>query len=220
MDTDQKITAIVRILRKATKGYELPLSDQIIKEYGKDPYLLLISCLLSLRARDVSTIHVCRELFKYAKTPKELLAIPLVKLEKIIYKTGFYITKARVLRLVSQRLLDDFGGKVPKTKEELLSLHGVGQKTANLVLSLAFGIPAICVDTHVHKISNRLGLVKTKNADQTEKALEKILPKKYWIEWNRLLVMWGQNVCVPISPFCSLCAIRPYCKRVGVTKSR
>ncbi len=214
------ISKIVNILRTATKNYTPPLIDLIIEEYGKKPFLILTGCLLSLRARDIATIHVCRSLFKQAQTPDEILAIPLHKLEQIVFTTGFYKNKAKSLHEVSRTLIDQFGGKVPQTSEELLSIKGVGPKTANLVLGLAFGIPAICVDTHVHRISNRLGIIKTKTPEETERALMKVIPKKYWIEWNKLLVMWGQNVCVPISPFCSRCDIRPYCKRVGVTKSR
>ena len=126
----------------------------------------------------------------------------------------------KTLKNVCKVLIDRFEGKVPATEEELLSIKGVGRKTANLVLGLAFGKPAICVDIHVHRISNRLGLVKTKTPEETEMALQKILPKKYWIEWNKLLVIWGQNVCLPISPKCSSCAVRNQCKRIGITKSR
>jgi endonuclease-3 len=166
----------------------------IIKEYGKDPYLILIGCLLSLRSRDVKTLPVCRELFERARTPQELLKIPLDELEKILYPLGFYRRKAATIRAVSKALLEDFSGKVPATEQELLSLPGVGRKTTNLVLAEAFGIPALCVDTHVHRLSNRFGLVKTKTPIETEYALREILPQRYWAEWNRLLVMWGQNI--------------------------
>ncbi len=214
------IDDIVRILKRETKTFTPLMTDQIIAEYGRDPFLILISCLLSLRAKDLTTIHVCRALFKKVQTPKQLLALPRAELEKIVYKTGFYKTKARVLQSVSKDLLERFKGKVPETREELLSIKGVGIKTANLVLSAAFDTPAICVDTHVHRISNRLGLVVAKNAEKSEVALQKVLPKKYWSSWNRLLVLWGQNICVPVSPKCSQCAIKSLCKRVGVTKSR
>ena len=214
------IETIVRALTKATENFTPPLTDIIIDEYGKDPFLILISCLLSLRAKDVMTIHVCRDLFAHARTPKQLLAIPVARLEKILYRTGFYKTKARVVRHVSQTLLDRYDGKVPQTVDELLSIKGIGTKTANLVVSMAFGEAAICVDTHVHRISNRLGLIKTKTVEQTEKALQKVLPKKYWSVWNQLLVMWGQSICTPVSPKCSQCDIRNVCKRVGVIKHR
>lgn len=211
---------IISLLRSATAGYVKPLSESIIELYGKDPFLILTSCLLSLRAKDSMTIHVCRDLFAKVRTPQAIIEMPLEQLEKILFRIGFYKSKALTLKDVSRVLTERFGGTVPNTMEELLSIKGVGRKTANLVMGLAFDEPAICVDIHVHRISNRLGLVKTKTPDETEIALKKILPKHYWTEWNRLLVMWGQNVCTPISPFCSSCIIRPYCKQVGITKSR
>lgn len=214
------IDQIVARLKKEVRHYPPPLSDQIVAEYGRDPYLILISCLLSLRAKDVMTIHTCRTLFKSVRTPEQMVALPRRVLEKIVFTTGFYKTKARVLQTVSQTLLDQFGGKVPDDADVLMGIKGIGPKTAQLVLGVAFGKPAICVDTHVHRISNRLGLVKTTTVEQTEAALRKLLPKKYWIIWNNLLVVWGQQVCVPVSPKCSQCATRQWCKRVGVTRSR
>lgn len=211
---------IIRILRKAIGKYPLPLCNQIKLEYGKKPFLILVGCLLSLRAKDATIIHVCRQLFKIAQTPKEILSIPQPKLKKILFKTGFYKTKTKTLREVCKNLLEKHKGKVPNTLEELLSIKGIGRKTANLVLGLGYGIPGICVDTHVHRISNRLGIIKTKTPKETEEALKKILPKKYWIEWNNLIVTWGQNICTPISPWCSKCAIKSYCKRIDVKKSR
>lgn len=197
-----------------------PMVFTISEEFGKNPFLILISCLLSLRAKDTTTLPICRVLFKQAQTPQEILAISIPELEKIVYKTGFYKRKAAQLHYVSNELIRRFGGDVPRTEQELLSIKGVGIKTANLVLAEAYDIPAICVDTHVHKISNRLGLVKTKTPEETEKALKLVLPQQYWIEWNRLLVMWGQNICVPVSPYCSKCPIYDQCDRVGVVKSR
>lgn len=220
MKQAELIESIIKKLRVATKGYALPLINQLIDEYGHKPFLILIGCLLSLRARDSTTIHVCRDLFAQAQTPQEILAIPLHTLERIIFKTVFYRNKALTLHHVSSVLINRFDGHVPKTREELLSITGVGPKTANLVMGMAFGTPEICVDTHVHRISNRLGLVKTKTVEETEEALKKVLPKKHWIEWNTLLVMWGQNLCTPLSPRCSECPIRAYCKQVGVTKFR
>lgn len=214
------IDEIILLLREATGGFEQPLSNTIIDEYGQNPFLILISCLLSLRARDTTTIHVCRELFSRVTTPTALLALPRAELEKIIFKTGYYKNKARVLHEVSEYLIKHHSGTAPHTFDELIAIRGVGPKTANLVLGLAFHQPSICVDTHVHRISNRLGLIKSKNPEQTEEALRKLLPKEYWIDWNYLLVMWGQNICAPISPKCGGCPIRDYCNRVGVTKSR
>lgn len=211
---------IIDILKAQTKNFSPTLIESVIKEYGKDPFLILIACLLSLRAKDVVTIEVCKVLFKIAKAPEQILAIPQNKLEKIIYKIGFYKNKAKALHEVSRKILSEFKGKVPKAEENLLKLPGVGRKTANLVMGMAYGIPSICVDVHVHRISNRLGLIKTKTAEETEIVLKKILPEKYWTLWNNLLVKWGQNICTPVSPWCSKCAIRKFCKRIGVTKSR
>lgn len=211
---------IIKILRTTTRTMPKPAATQIIDQFGRNPYLILISCLLSLRAKDTASLPASLRLFKLAQTPEEMVALPINQIEKVIHATGFYRHKARTIHDISQTLITKFASKVPSTEEELRSLKGVGLKTANLVLSEAFQIPAICVDTHVHRISNRLGLVNTKTPEETEKALKKILPKEYWSEWNHLLVMWGQNICVPISPFCSRCAIANLCPRKGVTSSR
>lgn len=214
------VQKIIERLRIATKAMEPPASSTIVSRFGRDSFLVLISCILSLRTRDTVSLPASLRLFARARTPSEMLKIPIEHIAKIIYPVGFYRRKAITIHKICQELLTHFGGKVPNTLEKLLSLSGVGLKTANLVLSEGFGIPAIVVDTHVHRISNRLGLVKTKTPEETEEALRKVLPQKYWIEWSRLLVMLGQNVCVPISPFCSICPIRDMCKRVGVVKSR
>ena len=215
------ILKILASLRQHVANFQLPLIDLIIQEFGKDPYLILIACLLSLRARDLMTIHVCRDLFNKVTTPAALLALPINELEKIIYRTGYYKTKARVIREVSSALLERFAGKVPDTYESIISIKGVGPKTANLVLGMGFGVPGICVDTHVHRISNRLGLISTHTVEQTEATLKKILPQENWIEYNKLLVMWGQNVCAPISPRCSVCPLQAMgCRRLGVKKFR
>lgn len=216
MDIDKLICT----LKKNITHFTPPLIDLIVAECGHDPFLILIACLLSLRAKDTTTIHVCRVLFSRVRTPQELLALDRQELEAIIFKTGFYKNKAEVLQGVSATLLERFAGIVPGTYEELISIKGVGPKTANLVLGAGFNVPAICVDTHVHRISNRLGLIKTATVEETEQVLKKILPKKDWIVWNNVLVVWGQNICAPISPKCSQCAIAGQCKRVGVQKSR
>lgn len=189
-----KCVKIIRILRKVTKDLPKPMVSSIIDEYGKDAFLILISCILSLRARDTVTLPICRKLFSIARTPSQILKIPLKKLENIIYSIGFYKVKAKLLHSISKELIERFNGIVPSNEHDLLSIKGVGRKTANLVLSQAYDIPAICVDVHVHRISNRMGLVKTKTPLETEIALQKILPKKYWSEWNRLLVILGQNI--------------------------
>ena len=220
MDKKDRVITIIEILKKATKGMEQPASSVIVENYGRNPYLVLISCLLSLRTRDAVSLPASIRLFKEAKTPKQMLALSTLKIEKLIYPTGFYRRKAVLLHEVSQDLLDRFKGKVPADLDQLMSIKGVGLKTANLVLGVAFEIPAICVDTHVHKISNRLGLVKTDTPEETEQELKKIVPSKYWVEFGHLMVQWGQNICVPISPFCSKCAIAKVCPRIGLTKHR
>jgi endonuclease III len=211
---------IIGILRNATKNMPLPMSEVIAHEYGNDPYLILISCLLSLRNKDTSTLPVSRRLFSIAKTPGDILSLTIPKLEKIIYSIGFYRNKAQIIHSVSQEILDRFNGQVPKNRADLLSIKGIGPKTANLVLGMAFDVPAICVDVHVHRISNRIGLIKTTTVEETEIALMEILPKKYWVEWNKLLVVWGQNICTPVSPWCSRCPIYSLCRRNGVFKKR
>ena len=219
-DTEIRVQKIIAILRKKTKNFVSPAIDQIISEFGHDPFLILISCLLSLRTRDATSVAVSRCLFARAQTPQEILAIPVHDLEKMLYSIGFYRAKAHTIQSVSKELIERFSGLVPKTAEELLSIKGIGQKTANAVLGYAFNIPALCVDTHVHQIANRLGWVSTKTAEQTEQALKKIVPKQYWIELNYLLVTWGQNICTPVRPLCSGCAIAHLCPKIGVTKSR
>ncbi len=214
------IKKIISTLSAQIKKQMPTLMEVIVDQFGKDPFVILICCLLSLRSKDIITIDICKSLLKIAKTPKQILAIPKNKLEKIIYKIGFYKNKTKVLHKVSKVILEKYKGKVPNTLEELLKLPGVGRKTANLVMGVAYDIPSLCVDIHVHRISNRLGLVKTKTPEATEFALEKILPKKYWTLWNNFLVKWGQNICTPISPWCSRCAIKKFCKRVGVKKFR
>lgn len=199
MNKQERVIQIIHALRQATRDMPEPMSSIIAKEYHNDPYIILISCLLSLRARDVVTLPVSRKLFSKVKTPQQMVKMSQHELEKIIHPLGFFRRKATVLRQVSQELIDRFHGKVPHTQEELLSLPGVGIKTANLVLGVAFDIPALCVDTHVHRLSNQLGLVKTKTPEQTEKALQKVIPRHYWIEWNHLLVKWGQNIRGDIS---------------------
>lgn len=214
----KNVMKIICVLEKCTKKFTPPLIDQVIDEYGKEPFLILIACLLSPRAKDSMTIHVVRDLFKRARTPQAILKIKLPELEKIIFRTGFYKNKAKATRDACKIIIEKFDGNVPNSYDELISMPGIGPKIANLVLGMAFDIPAICVDTHVHRISNRLGIIKTKTAEQTLLALEKVVPRKYWILWNKLLVVWGQNVCLPRNPKCPTCAINKYCLRVGVKR--
>ncbi|MCA9769798.1 endonuclease III [Candidatus Dependentiae bacterium] len=221
-DTDRKtrVPGIIEKLRIATQGMTEPAVTTIIKTYGRDPFLVLISCLLSLRTRDTVSLPASLKLFDRAKTPLELLDLSILNIEHLIYPVGFYRQKAKQIHHICNQLVQHFNGNVPDTEYDLLTLKGVGRKTANLVLGEGFGIPSICVDTHVHRISNRLNLVRTKTPAETEHALKKLLPKEYWIEYNRLLVMWGQNICVPITPFCSICPIADLCAKRGVKKNR
>jgi endonuclease III len=181
---------------------------------------VLIACLLSLRTQDSTTGPAAGRLFAVAATPHAMLTLPARRIEKLIYPVGFYRTKARVLLGVSRDLIDRFGGRVPDDIDALLTLKGVGRKTANLVVTMGYGKPGICVDTHVHRISNRLGYVRTRTPEQTEMALRATLPRRFWIGYNDLLVSFGQNICVPISPKCTQCPVNDLCPRVGVTSSR
>lgn len=209
---------IIRLIEKQVKRFIVPSVTQF--SFRKDPYLVLISCILSLRTKDKTTVEAANRLFKVANTPVKVVKLPVQRIQRLIYPVGFYRTKARVILGISKKLIRDFKGKVPDRIDDLLSFKGVGRKTANLVLGLGFGIPAICVDTHVHRISNRLGWVKTKSPEETEYALQEIIPKPEWINLNTTLVTFGQNICLPVSPFCSRCVVRGYCKRIGVNKSR
>lgn len=213
------IRKIVETLRREVRTLEVPIVTEISRK-RRDPFDVLVSTILSLRTKDQVTREASRRLLALAGTPAELIALPEEEISKLIFPVGFYRTKARTLRQLGRDLLEKYDGKVPDDLDELLKIKGVGRKTANLVITLGFGKPGICVDTHVHRVSNRLGYVSTKTPEQTEAALRKKLPKEYWIEYNDLLVTWGQNICRPISPFCSKCAIEPYCRQVGVAKHR
>jgi len=185
-----------------------------------DPFRVLVACILSLRTQDTTTGPAAARLFAVADTPAAMLRLTPRAIEKLIYPVGFYRTKARVIRGLCRDVLERFGGRVPDTIDELLTLKGVGRKTANLVVTIGFGKPGICVDTHVHRISNRLGYVRTKTPDETEMALRATLPRRYWIGYNDLLVSFGQNVCAPVSPKCSTCPVTDLCRKVGVTTRR
>lgn len=213
---DSDIHHIVRILRREVKRWKVPA----LAHYSETPFRTLISCILSLRTQDRTTVAASSRLFAVADTPEDILGLRAFRIEKLIYPVSFYRVKAKTIRAISRKILEDFDGDVPDTIDELISLPGVGRKTANIVVTLGFGKPGIAVDIHVHRISNRLGYVKTKNADSTELELRKKLPRKYWIEFNDLLVTYGQNLCKPQSPFCSGCRIAAWCDRVGVARSR
>lgn len=213
-----KILEIISLIRKQGKKFFLPSVTKIA--FNNDPYLVLVSCILSLRTKDKTTTEAAGRLFKIADTPKSMVKLSVKRIQKLIYPVGFYRTKGKVILEASRRIIDDFSGKVPDNRPGLLSLKGVGPKTANLVLGLGFGIPAICVDTHVHRISNRLGWVKTRIPEETEAALKDIIPRRLWIELNTLLVSFGQNRCVPVSPLCSRCSVFGLCPRIGVKHHR
>jgi endonuclease-3 len=210
---------VISTLKKEIRCWKTPVVG-VIAEESKDPFCILISCLLSLRTQDKTTAQASQRLFLLAKTPETMVRLPVRRIEQTIYPVGFYRTKAKRIKALCRDLLQRFHGKVPDSLEELLTLKGVGRKTANLVITLGFGKPGICVDTHVHRICNRWGYVKTRRPEETEKALREKLPLKYWNILNDLLVPYGQNLCKPISPFCSLCKISRYCDRVGVSRSR
>jgi endonuclease-3 len=187
---------------------------------SRDPFRVLVACILSLRTRDETTVPASERLFRLADTPGTLARLSPRAIERAIFPVGFYRTKARTLRALARTLIRDHEGRVPDSIEELLAIRGVGRKTANLVVTVGFGKPGICVDTHVHRISNRWGLVRTKSPDRTEFALREVLPRRYWISYNDLLVAFGQRLCQPLSPRCSLCPIADRCPRIGVTRWR
>ena len=189
-------------------------SNLLKNSFKRTPYTILMATLLSLRTKDENTARVCSQLFKNISTPQELLAIPIDELEEIVKPTGMYRKKASVIREVSQTLIDKFNSTIPNTKEELLSMKGIGEKTANIVLNNAFNIPIIAVDTHVHRIPNMLGFIETETEKETQKALSEKVPKEYWSRLNFTIVSFGQTVCLPRNPKCEVCPIVPYCHRV------
>ncbi|MDR4509076.1 MAG: endonuclease III [Candidatus Brocadiaceae bacterium] len=212
------VDTVLKIIERENKQFVEPVVTTISKEHR--PFHVLISCILSLRTKDQTTREAYHRLFAVADTPNSLVKISPQKLEKIIYPVGFYKTKAKKIIDICAILLKEYKGRVPDEIDELLKLNGVGRKTANLVVTLGYHKPGICVDTHVHRICNRWGYVTTRNPNETEYALRETLPKKYWITINDLLVTYGQNICLPVSPKCSLCKVEKYCGKVGVTKYR
>lgn len=216
---DRDIEKIIEILRESVKEWKQPVVTQIA-ERDRDPFRILISTILSLRTKDEVTKIASERLFSLARTPEEMLRLEEEEIERAIYPVGFYRNKAKTIKEICKVLIERYNGRVPDDIDELLKLKGVGRKTANLVITLGYNKPGICVDTHVHRISNRLGYVKTKTPEETEFALRGKLPKEYWIEFNDLLVTLGQTICHPVSPRCSICSISGYCDRVGVKRSR
>ncbi len=220
MRKQNKIKKIMKILSKYYNSNDKTTLNRMRSKKNRNAFKILISCLLSLRTQDKNTEKVSKKLFSIADTPEKLSKIPIKKLEKLIFSSGYYKNKAKTLKHVSKELIERFHGKVPKTKKELLSIKGIGPKTANIVLAFAYKKPALPIDTHCHRIPNRLGFVKTKSPEQTEKKLSEILPKKYWREFNAIFVQFGKEICQPISPWCSKCPIQKYCPRIGVKRNR
>lgn len=213
------IVKVLKIIKSKMKSYTLPLIESI-SAIEKGAFFTLVSTILSARTNDKTTDEVCKTLFKKVRSIRDLEKISIKELELIIKPINFYKTKAKHLKELPNVLKEEFNSKIPKSVEELVKLPGVGRKTANLVSAIAFGLDAIGVDTHVHLVMNRLGYVKTKKPEETEKELRAKVPKHYWKTINLLLVPFGQNICTPISPFCTTCFIRKYCNRVGVKSSR
>jgi endonuclease-3 len=213
------IHTAIRILREEYRSWKTP-AVTIVAQCDGSPFKVLVSCIISLRTRDEVTAAASKRLFDRAGTPEAVQSLAVDELAELIYPAGFYRNKALQIVEISKRLVSDYGGVVPDEIDELLTFKGVGRKTANLVVTLGFGKPGICVDTHVHRICNRWGYVSTKAPDETEAALRKILPTEYWIAINDLLVAFGQNHCHPLSPECSSCRLSGMCAKNGVVTSR
>ncbi|HKN88515.1 MAG TPA: endonuclease III [Nitrospiraceae bacterium] len=216
---DEEIHAALRILRREVRQWQEPVVGVVAKE-SRDPFRILIACVLSLRTKDRTTADASQRLFALASDPASMLTLSLPKIQAAIYPVGFFRTKSKQIQAMCRRILDAYEGRVPDSIDELLTLPGVGRKTANLVVTVGYGKPGICVDIHVHRISNRWGYIRTKTPEQSEQALCRKLPSKYWITYNDLLVPFGQNICQPVSPYCSRCKLIKYCDRVGVSRSR
>ena len=215
---ERRSSTVLRTLKAAITQYELPAVEKISDAQAEDPFQVLIATLLSARTQDATTHAASTRLFKRARTPRAMAKLTIEEIEQLIYPVGFYRNKARHVKGCCEELVSRFRGRVPQTLDELVTLPGVGRKTANLVLILAFkSRQNICVDIHVHRISNRLGWVRTDTPDETEQALYRATASRWWPYINLYLVTWGQNVCRPVYPRCSACAIRPLCPQIGVT---
>jgi endonuclease-3 len=213
------IHSVIRVLRREVPKWATPIVTLMAETY-ESPFRVLISCVLSLRTQDATTAKASHRLFAVADSPQAMVKLTAKKIEKLIYPVGFYKTKAKNILDICRMLIDNYDAGVPDDIDELLKLKGVGRKTANLVVTLGYRKPGICVDTHVHRISNRWGYVQTKTPEKTEFALRAKLPQRYWIEYNDLLVSFGQHLCRPISPLCSQCPVRKFCRQIGVTVRR
>jgi len=213
------IDNVMRILRKEVSNYKVPVVD-LIEIQTHDPFKVLIATILSARTKDQTTVEACKKLFSKVKNFSDLKSLSESEIQKLIFPVGFYKNKAKHLKKLPSVLESEFNGVIPSSVEELVKLPSVGRKTANLVVTIAFKKPAMCVDVHVHRISNRFGYIKTNTPFESEMALRKKLPKKYWSDYNSVLVAFGQHLCTPISPHCSKCPIKVECKRLGVSSSR
>jgi len=218
MDTPT-LDKVLTLLKKESSNWNVPIVTQVAQR-SRDPFHVLISTLLSLRTKDVVTTEASRRLFHKANSPQSMLQLSAEKIQKLIYPVGFYKRKAENILRVCRILIEKYNSRVPDNLNELLTLPGVGRKTANLALTLGYGKPGICVDTHVHRVSNRLGYVRTKTPEQTEMALREKLPQKWWIPINDIFVAFGQTLCKPISPWCSRCAVEKLCEKVSVIRNR
>ncbi len=220
MILNKNIEIIIKLMKEDCEKYENPIVTEI-SDLTKSPFKVLISCLLSLRTKDQVTALASKRLFEETDSPEKLIKLDVKEIEKLIYPVGFYKRKARNLKEICKVLIEKYNSKVPDTEEELLKLKGVGRKTMGIVMCYAYGKNShIPVDSHVHEVSNRLGWVKTKKPEETEMELVKIIDKKHWHDLNDLFVKYGQNVCVPVSPYCSKCVVNKYCKRINVKYSR
>ena len=206
-----------RVMRRLSSSYEI---DRFVRINGPDPFRILIGCVISLRTKDEVSYAATDRLFERASSPETMSKVRQATIAKLIYPAGFYNRKAEQIRQISRILVAEYGGRVPDSLESLLKLPGVGRKTANLVVTLGFGKPGICVDVHVHRISNRLGWVETSHPDETEQVLRAILPRRHWIPINETLVRHGQQICKPISPICSICPIEADCPKTAVDRRR
>jgi endonuclease-3 len=216
---DEDIVPVIRILKGQLRNWDTPVVTQMAEE-ERSPFAILIATILSSRTKDETTAAAAELLFRLASTPGAMSRLTEEEVAKAIYPVGFYRTKAKNVVQTCKKLVESFSSAVPDNLEDLMTLPGVGRKTANLVLALGFGGPGLCVDTHVHRISNRLGYVKTKTPGETERKLREKLPRRYWSIYNTVMVAHGQNICRPVSPFCGKCPVFRYCDRVGVARNR
>ena len=217
---DLDIHEVISILEDETSKWPDTALALVAEQTRRDPFRILIGTVLSLRTKDETTALACERLFSLADNPEKMLRLSEETVDRTIYPVGFHTTKARNILEICRILVNNFRGIVPADIDTLVILPGVGRKTANLVVTIGYKQPGICVDTHVHRISNRWGYIVTKNPDQSEFALLEKLPPEYWIRYNDLLVMYGQNLCKPVSPICSQCRLMPFCERVEVGKHR